>query len=132
MNHIKSTTERWGTITLPLCGRANWDDGSLVTDPDDNECWECASIAGHYAPALMAKWGLELDGRINLRSHVHHVNCLLSVTQTEESLFKARYDGRTVEVTKQIEILDNKLDAWYCEDHDQELDPPPDDTIEWN
>jgi hypothetical protein len=62
LRHILSTTTRWGTMTLPLCGRANWDDDALVTNPDDNDCWECASIAGHYSPHLMEKWGVNQDG----------------------------------------------------------------------
>jgi hypothetical protein len=29
---------------IPLCGRAMWD--GLTSQPDRNECWECASIKG--------------------------------------------------------------------------------------
>lgn len=42
MIHIETIDEKYGPV--PLCGRANWD--GLTTDPEKNECWECAAIIG--------------------------------------------------------------------------------------
>ena len=43
MNHIRHDAR-------PLCGRADWE--RLVSDESpDNECWECASIAGVEQPS---------------------------------------------------------------------------------
>ena len=48
MIHIATVHEIHGEV--PLCGRANWE--RLVSDNDpDNECWECASIAGVQQPS---------------------------------------------------------------------------------
>jgi hypothetical protein len=45
---------------VPLCGRSLWED--LTTNPENNECWECASIAGAYSPELQERFGVNADG----------------------------------------------------------------------
>jgi hypothetical protein len=37
-----------------------WD--GLASDPNRNECWGCASIAGAYSPELQERWNLNADG----------------------------------------------------------------------
>ena len=46
MIHLQHEHELYGPV--PLCGRANWD--GLTRRPENNECWECASIAGVPQP----------------------------------------------------------------------------------
>ena len=58
MIHIGHHHETHGPI--PLCGQAMWDD--LTDDPNRNECWECASIAGAYSADLQERFGLNADG----------------------------------------------------------------------
>jgi len=58
MIHIAITDDTYGQI--PLCGRAMWD--SLTRDPNRNECWECASIAGAYSPELQERFDVNPDG----------------------------------------------------------------------
>ena len=59
MIHLATCHEIHGEI--PLCGQAMWD--RLVSDCDpDNECWECASIAGAYSPQLQERFGVNADG----------------------------------------------------------------------
>lgn len=45
---------------IPLCGQAMWD--KVTDDPNRNECWECASIAGAYSPDLQARFNVNADG----------------------------------------------------------------------
>jgi hypothetical protein len=56
--HLTTRHVRHGNI--PLCGNAMWE--GLTSLPDINECWECASIAGVYSPALQERFGLNADG----------------------------------------------------------------------
>jgi len=58
MIHLRYTHSDHGPI--PLCGQAMWD--TLTDDPNRNECWECASIAGAYSPDLQQRFGLNADG----------------------------------------------------------------------
>lgn len=46
MIHIEASSEKYGKV--PLCDRAMWD--GLTQRPEENECWECASIAGVPQP----------------------------------------------------------------------------------
>lgn len=58
MIHLRNRHPVYGAV--PLCGQAMWD--GLTMDPDRNECWECASIAGAYSPELQERFGVNADG----------------------------------------------------------------------
>lgn len=58
MIHLKQDHMTFGLI--PLCGKAMWD--GLTEHPTENECWECASIAGAYSLDLQRRFNLNPDG----------------------------------------------------------------------
>ena len=58
MIHLVHHSRTHGRI--PLCGQAMWE--GLTVDPERNECWECASIAGAYSLDLQRRFGINADG----------------------------------------------------------------------
>ena len=58
LRHLMTIDTIHGAI--PLCGQAMWE--GLTSDPNRNECWECASIAGAYSPELQTRFNVNADG----------------------------------------------------------------------
>jgi len=65
LRHLTTIDTVHGAI--PLCGQAMWD--GLTSNPERNECWECASIAGAYSLDLQERFGVNADG-----TEVNHAN----------------------------------------------------------
>lgn len=58
MMHLSAPHDEY--VAIPLCGQAMWE--GLTSDPNRNECWECASIAGAYSTDLQDRFGVHADG----------------------------------------------------------------------
>ena len=67
MSLIHLSTDHPTHGPIPLCGQAMWE--GLTSNPDRNECWECASIAGAYSPDLQQRFGVNADGSEPPRAH---------------------------------------------------------------